>query len=207
MAGPWVARWIHVSHLATRRPYFSNNDLTMINHMATENWVNIGSGNGLLPDGTKPLPEPMFRSFSVHVRTISQEILPPSITKICLKINSLKFISNPLGANKLNFQHLILTCLNLHIFLKHRNSAIGNISGRSVVCFDVEAQFNISSPNIFHGHFRLGSFHIFNILKLSPWPLCLLLATPLHLLHKRLNLFLHARRREPNSSWNGGVWP
>ena len=23
--------------------------------MATENWVNIGSGNGLLPDGTKPL--------------------------------------------------------------------------------------------------------------------------------------------------------
>ena len=29
-------------------------------HMATEIWVNIGSGNGLLPDGTKPLPEPMF---------------------------------------------------------------------------------------------------------------------------------------------------
>ena len=29
-------------------------------HMATENWVNIGSGNGLLPDGTKPLPEPML---------------------------------------------------------------------------------------------------------------------------------------------------
>ena len=24
------------------------------------NWVNIGSGNGLLPDGTKPLPEPML---------------------------------------------------------------------------------------------------------------------------------------------------
>ena len=28
--------------------------------MATQNWVNIGSGNGLLPDGTKPLPEPML---------------------------------------------------------------------------------------------------------------------------------------------------
>ena len=28
--------------------------------MATEIWVNIGSGNGLVPDGTKPLPEPMF---------------------------------------------------------------------------------------------------------------------------------------------------
>ena len=29
-------------------------------HMATEIWVNIGSGNGLSPDGTKPLPEPML---------------------------------------------------------------------------------------------------------------------------------------------------
>ena len=26
----------------------------------TKIWVNIGSGNGLLPDGTKPLPEPML---------------------------------------------------------------------------------------------------------------------------------------------------
>ena len=25
-------------------------------------WVNIGSGNGLMPDGTKPLPEPMMIS-------------------------------------------------------------------------------------------------------------------------------------------------
>ena len=28
--------------------------------MATENCVNIGSGNGLLPDDTKPLPESML---------------------------------------------------------------------------------------------------------------------------------------------------
>ena len=26
--------------------------------MATDIWVNFGSGNGLLPDGTKPLTEP-----------------------------------------------------------------------------------------------------------------------------------------------------
>ena len=25
----------------------------------TDMWVNIGSGNGLLPNGTKPFPEPM----------------------------------------------------------------------------------------------------------------------------------------------------
>ena len=28
--------------------------------MVTQIWVNIGSGNGLVPDGTKPLPEPML---------------------------------------------------------------------------------------------------------------------------------------------------
>ena len=27
---------------------------------ASMNWTNIGSGNELLPDGTKPLPEPML---------------------------------------------------------------------------------------------------------------------------------------------------
>ena len=30
--------------------------------MMIEIWVNIGSGNGLVPDGTKPLPEPMLTS-------------------------------------------------------------------------------------------------------------------------------------------------
>ena len=29
-------------------------------HMATETWVKIGSGNGLLPNGAKPLPESML---------------------------------------------------------------------------------------------------------------------------------------------------
>ena len=28
--------------------------------MVTYIWVNIGSGNGLLPDGIKPLPEPIL---------------------------------------------------------------------------------------------------------------------------------------------------
>ena len=29
-------------------------------HLATAIWVNIGSGSGLVPDGTKPLPEPIL---------------------------------------------------------------------------------------------------------------------------------------------------
>ena len=28
--------------------------------MASQNWVNIGLGYGLVPDGTKPYPEPML---------------------------------------------------------------------------------------------------------------------------------------------------
>ena len=74
--------------------------------MTTEIWVNIGSGNGLFPDGTKPLPEPMltdhYRSSSdIHIRAISQEMPQPSITEICLKITYLKFYSNFPGANEL----------------------------------------------------------------------------------------------------------
>ena len=34
--------------------------MTPYGDMATRIWVNIGSGNGKLPDGTKPLPEPML---------------------------------------------------------------------------------------------------------------------------------------------------
>ena len=34
-------------------------------------WVNIGSGNGLLPDGTKPSPEPMLTFYS-HERNFPE---------------------------------------------------------------------------------------------------------------------------------------
>ena len=78
--------------------------------MATEIWVNIGSGNGLLPDGTKPLPEPMLtdhhlKSSDIHIWIISQEMPQPSITKI---VPYLKFHSNFPGANE-------LTCAITHI--------------------------------------------------------------------------------------------
>ena len=72
--------------------------------MATEIWVNIGSGNGLVPDGTKPLPEPMLtflQSSDIHIRAISQEMSQPSVTKIRLKITYIKFYWNSPGANEL----------------------------------------------------------------------------------------------------------
>ena len=44
-------------------------------------WVNTGSGNGLLPDGTKPLPEPMLNSphWGVLEFTRGQEMQKTSI--------------------------------------------------------------------------------------------------------------------------------
>ena len=59
--------------------------------MATEIWINTGSGNGLLPDCTKPLPESMLtdssmKSSDIHIKAISQEMPQSSITKIRLKI-------------------------------------------------------------------------------------------------------------------------
>ena len=44
--------------------------------MATQIWVNIGSVNGLLPDGTKSLPEPILTQveLNIHRRATSQHV-------------------------------------------------------------------------------------------------------------------------------------
>ena len=64
--------------------------------MVTQNRINFGSGDGLLPDGTNPLSEPIF-----NLKAISQEILQPSISKISLIITYLKLYSDFPGANEL----------------------------------------------------------------------------------------------------------
>ena len=77
--------------------------------MATEIWVNIGPGNnGLLPNGTKQLPEPMLTyhpsvsSSDIHLMAITQVIPQPWITTIRLKITYLEFHSNFAGTNEFN---------------------------------------------------------------------------------------------------------
>ena len=57
--------------------------------MAAGNWVNIGSGNGLLPDDTKPLPEPMSTFIITKVQWCSSE-------------GNFAFYWNLPGANELN---------------------------------------------------------------------------------------------------------
>ena len=54
--------------------------------MVTQMWVNIGSGNGLLPDGTKPLPEPMLTHHQCGSVALTQDQLHMN----CLRYQSLE---------------------------------------------------------------------------------------------------------------------
>ena len=49
-------------------------DLTLCGIGTTQIWVNIGTGSGLMPDGIKLLPEPVFtfHYWGIHLRTIMQ---------------------------------------------------------------------------------------------------------------------------------------
>ena len=80
--------------------------VTICRHRSGSTLVEVG--NGLLPDGTKPLPEPMLTdhqwspvTFILVIRAISQEMPQPSITEIHLKMTYLKFHSNFPQANEL----------------------------------------------------------------------------------------------------------
>ena len=53
-----------------------------------EFWVNIGSGNGLFPDGTKPLPKPMLTDHQWSPVTF----ILGQFHKRCLNHQSLKFV-------------------------------------------------------------------------------------------------------------------
>ena len=62
--------------------------------------------NGL-PDVTKPLPSMLtVRSNDIHLRSISQEILQPTITNISFKIAHLNIQFNLIRANELKINIL-----------------------------------------------------------------------------------------------------
>ena len=74
--------------------------------MVTHIWVKIGSGNGLLPEGTKPLPEAMLTSSKVirvtNLRAISQEMLKNFLCHMCSEITLLNLLPHPPGGNEFN---------------------------------------------------------------------------------------------------------
>ena len=97
-------------------------------HMMTYSWVNIGSGNGLFPDDTKPILEPMLRFCYIHMWAISLEIF-----KICVLLvnNNLSwniwfqcestvqclpfYIINEGGHLTTSVDHLAEFCQNYHL--------------------------------------------------------------------------------------------
>ena len=92
--------------------------------MATELWVNIGSGNGLVLSGITwtNVDLSLVRSSDIDLMAISQGAPQPSITKIRLKITYLKFLSNLPGANELDhgareFEFIPQKILNLITYL------------------------------------------------------------------------------------------
>ena len=74
--------------------------------MATKIWVNIGSCNGLLPDGNKAITWTnvdlsLDKSHDIHLRALSQEDLKIPINKTRLEIALLKLNAHLPGANEL----------------------------------------------------------------------------------------------------------
>ena len=83
--------------------------------MATEIWVNIGSGNGLLPDGTKPLPEPMLTDHQWSPVTI----ILGQFDRRCLNHQPLKLISkshiwNSIQISQGQWVNCLNVCLDFH---------------------------------------------------------------------------------------------
>ena len=79
--------------------------------MATQICVNIGSDNGLLPDGTKPLPELMLTSpkCGIQPRAIAKEVLTHwgRATHIC--VGKLTIIGSDNGLSPGRRQAIIWT--------------------------------------------------------------------------------------------------
>ena len=126
--------------------------------------TDIGSGTGLLPDGTKPLPEPMLtyhHTVQWHSSSISQEIPHPSITKTSLQITYLNFHSNLSGDNELILRatdgvtlsviNLIYVCCLSSLFYCMQNHGIRSIFlwERAKCPFDNMIMMTSSNGNIF----------------------------------------------------------
>ena len=89
-------------------------------HMATYIWVNIGSGKGLLPDGTKPLPEAMLTYHQWSFRAfIWQQFTGSTIHEMSSKMIIFKLQPHLPGANELNYIANIITAADFTTELGH----------------------------------------------------------------------------------------
>ena len=75
--------------------------------MVTCIWVNIDSGNGLLPDVTKTnIDFSSVELYGTHLNPVSQEMVKISIRNMSLKNSLIKLVSHLSGANELTLKRL-----------------------------------------------------------------------------------------------------
>ena len=97
-----------ITHIV--QAYFTATGRRIWHHIATQIWVNIDSGNGLLPDGTKPLPEPILTSHEWGSMAFTWEQFSQWLPKQLFGKMSLKIILSELlpyfpWTNELNASH------------------------------------------------------------------------------------------------------
>ena len=71
-------------------------------HVAIKIWVNIGSGDGFVPDCNNPLPETMLTNHQLGAVAILQEMPKISVLEKSLKMNALKLQLHLPGPNEWN---------------------------------------------------------------------------------------------------------
>ena len=97
--------------------------------------MNIQNG---LPDGTKPLPSMLtVRSNDIDLRSISQEILQPTITNISFKIVHLNIQFNLTGANQLKINILPIK-ITKEIYFHKKNFSINTTIDISLLALSVK---------------------------------------------------------------------
>ena len=106
MGPPWHSPAVNTasfSHLVT----------SMCSPIVAQIWVNIGSSNALLPDGSKPLPKPVLTYqwgfVGIHLKAISKEMLRISIIEMSLKSTNIKLQLHFLDAKVLKLSSCTAT--------------------------------------------------------------------------------------------------
>ena len=83
-------------------------------HMATQIWVNIGSGNGVLPDCTKPLPDPMLTYHQWGSVAYTRE----QFHRTCSMVQTVTWIRN---VHLQNYCHISKGSMSKYLSLYHYN--------------------------------------------------------------------------------------
>ena len=125
--------------------------------MVTQIWVDIGSGNGLVPDGTKPLPKPVliynqWGSMTFPFQLLSHVFKISFCNLTRLKTTLVKLLLHLPGANELRNVWAIICefkvwtmiyhcyCIHYGVMVDHVITLF-NMAGHTSFCLNFKAEF------------------------------------------------------------------